>query len=155
MATIRGMHSGFVPRVFETSYKAHLFRLRGNDRRADQTEDLLERMLADARDAPNAPQWWKNDVRAAAQRGREAAKDHFEAFGQGRKGANPFRKTRTRRDSDDRIKAYYVGKGNSSRPISPDFRTLAEAERWASKNVKGFYGIYSTMVSPGFFERSR
>ena len=153
MASIRGMHSGFVPRVFETSYKAHLFRLRGNDRRADQTEELLERLLEDARNAPNAPSWWKSDVRAAAARGRQAARDHFEALGPGRKGANPFRKAR--RDPDDRIKAYYVGQGNSSRPVSPDFRTLAEAERWAAKNVKGFYGVYSTKVNSDYFERTR
>ena len=92
MATVRRMHSGFVPRVFETSYKAHLFRLRGNIRRAEQTEQMLERLLEDARNAPTAPAWWKNDVRAAAERGRQAAREHFETFGVGRKGANPFRR---------------------------------------------------------------
>ena len=97
---IRGMHSGFIPRVFEASYKATLFRLRNNNASAERAEKQLERMLREARDNEMAPIWWKNDVRYAAERGREAGKDHFNTFGAGpRKNANPFRPTRAKRDS--------------------------------------------------------
>ena len=93
--TIRGMHSGFIPRVFEASYKAALFRLRQNYAAADRAEAQLTKMLDQARDNEMAPAWWKTDVRRAAVRGRLAAKEHFDALGQGpRKNTNPFRRSR-------------------------------------------------------------
>ena len=104
--TIRGMHSGFTSRVFEAAYKAALFRLRHNDKGADRAEEQLERLLREARDSEAAPIWWKNDVRNAAERGRQAGKEHFAAFGTGgRKNANPFRPMRkqTKRDPSSKV----------------------------------------------------
>ena len=93
--TIRGMHSGFIPRVFEASYKATLFRLRQNHTAANRAEAQLAKMLDQAHDSETAPAWWKTNVREAAERGRVAGKEHFGTFGQGaRKNINPFRPAR-------------------------------------------------------------
>lgn len=137
--TIRGMHSGFTSRVFEAAYKAALFRLRHNDKAADRAEDQLERLLREARDSESAPVWWKNDVRAAAERGREAGKQHFDAFGAGaRKNANPFRPMRKNRviGRATRVEAAVARKSKYKRDPSSKVTNLAEfREKKRAANV--------------------